>query len=225
MTPLRRGVWVGVFALAIAGGCNIPSLPFFLMGGESKVEAKWHRLATDDKDTKIKVAILASNNLEVREHLAKIDLDMSKAVVYHLKTLCEYNKENVEVVSVNKIEAYKQHHPEWNDGPLDLPKIGKDLKVKYLIYLELNKLTLYEPGTRQLYQGETELEITLIDVPKGADDIPDKKEFHERYPSTPIDTSDEPNPNAFRNRFVSHIAERIAWEFTAHPTEKDYGGN
>ena len=59
-------------ALVVCGsGCNVLSLPFFLMGPEPSVPPKVKRLATDDKDKKIKVAVVASSNLEVRDHLAR----------------------------------------------------------------------------------------------------------------------------------------------------------
>ena len=48
MTPMRRGVWLGLCLLAVLNsGCDILALPFFLGGGEPAQEAKIKKLATD----------------------------------------------------------------------------------------------------------------------------------------------------------------------------------
>ena len=223
MTPLRRWVGLGVCALAVASsGCNLLSLPFFLMGPDPSVPPSMHRLATENKDQTVRVAVLASSNLPVSDQLSRVDRELSARVFTHLRDLCKHNKENVEVVPVNVVERYKNKNPDW-DQPLDLVKIGKDLKVKYVIYLEINSLSLYVPkSSNSLYQGETDIKVTLVNTKKAADDLPDYDECHETYPSTPIDISGDPNPLAFRSKFLDHVAERIAWKFTAHSPEKDY---
>ncbi len=148
MTQFRRWAGLGLCALAIlAGGCNILSLPFFLAGPEPSDPASLKQLATEDKNKKIKVAVLAVSNLEVREQLARVDRELSALVVRRLGDLSKTNEENVVVVPVNVVERYKSEHPDW-DRPLDLVKIGQDLKVRYVIYLEIEK-PLAVPGQEQ----------------------------------------------------------------------------
>jgi hypothetical protein len=225
MTPLRRWLGLGLGALAVvASGCNILSLPFFLAGPEPSVPAKLQKLASEDKDKTVKVAVLASSNLEVRDQLARVDRELSAMVVKHLGELCKYNKEKVEVLPVNVVERYKTGHPDW-DRPLDLVRIGQDLKVRYVVYLEVNTLSLYLPKSNsQFYQGDIDIKVTLVNAKK-PDDEPVIDTCHELYPESPISTFDDPNPIAFRRKFLDHVAERIAWDFTSHPTEKDYGDN
>jgi hypothetical protein len=225
MTRLRRGVWLGLCAAAVfSSGCNLLSLPFFLAGPEPSVPAKIQRLATEDKDKKIKVAVLATSNLEVRDQLARVDRELSALVTKRLNELCAHNKENVEVLPVNVVERYKTSHPDW-DHPLDLMRIGQDLKVRYVIHLEINSMSLYVPkSNNELYQGETDIKVTLVNA-KRPDDLPEEDTCHEQYPSTPRSRFDQTNPLVFRQQFLDHVAERIAWDFTAHPTEKDYGAD
>ena len=169
------------------------------------------------------MAVLASSNLPVSDQLTRVDRELSARVVKHLGDLCMHNKENVEVLTVNVVERDKTTHPDW-DHPLDLVQIGKDLKVRYVVYLEINSLSLYEPkSNHQIYQGETDIKVTLVNSRK-PDDLPETDECHERYPNTPIDTFDDPNPIAFRSKFLDHVAEKIAWKFTSHSPEKDYCG-
>jgi TolB-like protein len=223
MTLLRRWGWLGLFALAIVGsGCNIPALSYFIFSPDESTPPSMKKLATEDKDKKVLVAVLATSNLQVSEQLSRVDRELTADVYKHLTKLCKTNKENVEVLPVNVVERYKTSHPDW-DHPLDLAQIGKDLKVKYVIYLEINSLSLYKPNSNhQLYQGETDVRVTLVNARK-PDDLPETEECHEKYPDTEIDTSDDPNPSSFRSKFLDHVAERIAWKFTGHPPEKEYG--
>jgi hypothetical protein len=223
MTRSRCWWGLGVCALAaFAGGCNVLSLPFFLLGPEPSDPPSLKRLATDDKDKKVKVAVLAASNLDVRSELTKVDRELAARVVKHLGDLCKYNEENVVVLPVQTVERYKSDHPDW-DHPLDLARIGQDLKVRYVVYLEINALTLYVPkSNNQFYQGDTEIRITLINARK-PDDLPEEDHFHEVYPESPVSTfDDDPNPIAFRQKFLDHVAERIAWKFTKHRSEDKY---
>jgi hypothetical protein len=223
MTLLRRWWWLGLCALAVfCSGCNIPALAYFLASPDDLSQPTLKRLATDDKNQKVRVAVLASSNLPVSDQMSRVDRELSVRVSKQLSALCKTNKENVEVVPDNVVERYKNKNPDW-DQPLDLARIGKDLKVKYVIYLEINSMSLYVPKSTQFFQGETDIKVTLVNTKKAADDVPDYDEFHETYPSTPISAFDEPNPLVFRAKFLDHIAERIAWKFTPHPPEKEYG--
>jgi hypothetical protein len=223
MTPLRRWLGLGLCALTVvSSGCNLLSLPFFLMGPDPSVPPTMQKLATENKDQTVRVAVLASSNLPVSDQLARVDRELSARVVKHLGELCKHNKENVEVVPVNVVERYKNKHPDW-DHPLDLLQIGKDLKVKYVVYLEINSLSLYVPkSNNEFYQGETDVKVTLVNTKKAADELPEYDDCHETYPSTPITAFDEKSPVAFRSKFLDHVAEKIAWKFTSHPTDKDY---
>jgi hypothetical protein len=179
------------------------------------------RLASDNKDEKVRVAVIALSNLERSEEPAGVDRRFGGLVVKHLADLCKLNKENVEVLPYSAIERYTNTVADWNH-PLDLAKIGKDLKVRYVVCLELNSLSLYVPmSNRQLYQGKTEVMVTLIDVRKAADDPPEKDTCYTTYPNELIDTSDEPNEAAFRAKLLDRAAEKIAGEFTKHRAPRD----
>jgi len=223
MTLLRRCLGMGLCAVAVfAAGCNILSLPFFIMGPEPSVPPSLKRLATDDKDKRVKVAIIAASNIDVRSELTRVDRELAAQTVKHLSELCKYNDENVVVVPVNVIERYKTDHPDW-DHPLDLVRIGQDLKVRYVVYMEINALSLYVPkSNNQFYQGETDIKITLVNARK-PDELPEEDHFHEIYPESPRSTFDDPNPVAFRQEFLDQIAKKISWKFTKHKSEDNYG--
>src|SRR5205823_1325615 len=108
MTPLRRWFVIGVCTLAVCtAGCNVLSLPFFLMGPEPSDPPSMKRLATDDKNKMVRVAVIAASNIDVRSELTRVDRELAGQVVKHLGELCKYNEENVVVTPVNTVERYK----------------------------------------------------------------------------------------------------------------------
>lgn len=220
MTPSRRWLWVGLCALAVCNsGCNLLSLPFFIFGPEPKVEPEL-RLASDDKDQKVRVAVIAWTDLQVSDQLSRVDRDLAVLVTKRLNDLCKYNEEKVRAISSNVVERYKSEHLGGDQG-LDLVRVGEDLKVDYVIYLEVTALTLYEKGSaNQLYHGNADIKMSLVNVHK-PDDPPEVRYFNREYPTSPISAFDM-NTMAFRQKFLDNVAERISWYFTSHPTDKNY---
>jgi hypothetical protein len=219
-----------VFTLAALGtGCNVLSLPFFIFGPEPKIEAKMQKLARDDKDKdkdkEVKVAILAYSPLEVRPEFVRVDRDLSLALANSLKKGFEYNKELVKVISPRKVEDYKQSHPEWRLEDLD--KIGQDLGVDYVIYLEIKSISIYERGSyNQLYRGQAEIDVSLAEVKPKDEGFGNKTEHYVcTYPTDArgaVPNDPGSNPLVFRDSFYRYMAEQLSWYFTSHPTDQDY---
>src|SRR5207302_10570741 len=96
----------------------------------------------------------------------------------------------------------------------------------YVIYLEINSLGLYEPGSsNQLYRGRADITVSLVNM-KEANETPLRRNFSCSYPSElrggirEVD-SDRP-PQVFKTEFLDYMSRRLAWYFTSHPTNTDY---
>lgn len=224
MTPSRRSLTIGlcVLALVCGAGCNVLSLPFFILGPEPKVPAQLRRLATDDKEQEVTVVVLAVNGLETRTELIRADRELEAQVVSALRAGCKYNEENVKVVSPTKVQEFKSEHPDWRKwGP---EEIGKHFKADWVVWLEIGSMSLYEKGSNnQLYRGRAEVNVSLVDV-NNPEEPAKQKFFSGSYPGDgrPAVEAGDSNPSAFRQAFLAHMAEQISWYFTAHPTSKDY---
>jgi hypothetical protein len=224
MTLLRRCcLGLGLCALAVmSSGCNIPALSYFLFSPDQKDPPSLVKLASDDKDTKVKVAVIVTSGPNVYDQGARVDRELAQAVIKRLNEACKENKENVVAKKFNEIERYKSEHPDWNSAGIDLATIGKELKVNYVIYLEIDSLSLYVPGSgSSLYQGQTDIKIQVKKIDK-ADDLPEEELDHEVFPESPRDVSDMPNPMQFRKEFFDRVATKICWRFTGHPPEDKY---
>lgn len=223
MTSRTRGFLTAICLLAVtSAGCNILSLPFFVFGPEPKVLPQMRRLASEDKDKEMRVVILAVAGLETRPELVRADRELENQLANALKSGFAYNKEKVKVISSTRVQEFKSEHPDWRKW--DPEEIGKHFDVDWVIWLELGALSLYEKGSNnQLYRGRAEVNVSLIDMANGSE-APRQKFFNGMYPGEgrPAVEVGDSNPAAFRQAFLSHMAQQLSWYFTAHPTSQDY---
>ena len=225
MTSLRRWAVCGLclVALAVGTGCNLLSLPFFILGPEPKVPPQLHKLAPDDKEKEAKVVIFALGGLETRTELIRADRELETLLVGALREGCNYNGEtNLKIVPPSKVQDFKSEHPDWRKW--DPVEIGKHFGADWVVWMEIGSLSLYERGhTNTLYRGRAEIDVSLVDVTKETEG-PKRKFFSGIYPGDgrPAVEAGDSNPTAFRRLFLGHVAKQIAWYFTAHPTSNDY---
>jgi hypothetical protein len=228
MTPRqRRRALMGLvlaglmLAMSASSGCNLLSLPFFLLGPEPRIEASLKKIASKNKDKPVRVVVLVSYDNPTSDFF-RADRDLSNIVAAKLKECCKYNDEKIEVVSASKVDEFKNLNSEWR--ALSLEDIGTHFEADYVIDLAINKMSLYETGSQGgLYRGRAEISITLCDL-KNPDEGTMSEEFTWVYPTDsngPVDVMDKPK-EVFRGDFYRSIATQIAWHFTSHPTAQDF---
>jgi hypothetical protein len=224
MTAIRSGAGALVLLLTAlaASGCNILSVPFFLFGPEPSLDAKLKKLASDDRDKTVRVAIVVNDRAMTSDFIG-VDRDLTQFVVAKLKEQCKYNKEKVEVVAPAKVLDYKNNHLDVWDT-MDLREVGKHFDADYVVDLEITKMSLFEYGSfNQLYRGRAEVSVTLVDV-KNEEEGLERTEISHVYPndSTQGIPIDDKVKQVFRAEFYKSLATQIAWHFTSHPTRDDY---
>ncbi len=220
----RRAVLVGLLLASVAFGlgCNMLSLPYFIMQPEPKDPAAMKQVAAKEKDQEVTVVILVSGGLETRPEFLRADRDLSFRIAKHLQELCKANEENVKVISPPKVEEFKNEHPGWRT--MDTEEIARRFAADYVINVEVEQLSMYQRGSSNLlYRGEAQLSVTLVDASDPS--VPTEAPIQIIYPdesrggAIPID--DEP-PQKFKADFFEKIATEVAWQFTAHPTSDSY---
>jgi hypothetical protein len=218
---LRPSLVASILAGVVCGiGCNPLTFLDFL-GPEPEIQPQVQALKLGEKSKKgpVSVAIITDSGLETREEFLAADRQLSDLLTKHIKDLAEFNGEKLTFVSLRKVEDYKNAHPHWQE---DVAQVGKDLKADFVIYLEINAMSMYEKGSRELYRGHADIAVSLYKVGDD-DDVPHRKQDIWTYPTVraePVDI-DKP-PMVFREQFLNYIAKHISWYFMAHPTRATY---
>jgi hypothetical protein len=201
------------------------ALPFFLLPGmEPKHEAKC-KLVPHDKENAARVIILSSCGLETRPEFLRVDRELSRLVYTQLEEGFKKNKEKIALVAINQVEKYKDDHADWHSRSPE--EVGKHFNADYVIEVEINALSLYEPGSiNTLFRGHAEISLDVVDVHKPANGPIYREEYTIDYPRArgPIPAS-ESNAPQFRQRFLSVVARELSWRFTAHLVEDDFKMN
>lgn len=213
-----------VIGLALAGtGCNVLQVPYFLFAMEDpKHEPEIQKIASKNKKEERKVVILTYHRLDLRPEFINSDRELTHYLERSLRQLFETNKEKVTIVPARKVEDYKMSHPDWHES--ELASIGEYFKADWVIYLEMNHLGLYEPGSGgTLYRGKADMTISLVDVKK-PEDSPPPQAFTCSYPreSRMQLTTTDKSPAEFRQMFMEYLGKRVSWKFTSHPTRDDF---
>lgn len=225
MSTLSRRIFLSLAAgtVGLAAGCgDFGSLAYFLMP-EQRLEAKMKHLASEDKKKEPRALILTWAGLETRAEFIHADRQLSELLALNLRQLAEASKEKLTFVPSRKVEEFKNSNPGWRG--MDLADVGRMFNADYVVYLEINSLSLYETGSlNQLMRGRANITVSLVDVTK-PDDAPVSETYSCIYPGDapgPIPVSVDTQPLQFRQMFLTHIARQLARFFAKYPRHERY---
>lgn len=220
----RRSFLLGLCGAVCAAGCNFPTAMYFLFP-EAKEQAKYFRLAPEDSKKEVTVVLWTYMGLDMRPEFAQFDRALTEMLARQIRQMSLENKEKVTLVKPRLVEEYKNTHPNWKS--LDPEQVGRYFKADYVIGLEIDQLSLYEPNASPpLYRGKTHILISLTNV-KDPDESQQPSEFTDAYPADlrgGLDSFDMPVMQ-FRQKFLEHLAHKLSFYFVNHPkTERVMGG-
>ena len=224
MATLPRNLTLAALMLmgALSAGCQLMALPyFFLPGMEPKREPEC-ALASTEKDKVVKVLILSQASLETRPEFLRVDRDLAQMLSQAMQDSFKKNKEKVTMVANSQVEKYKDEHPNWKAMPA--VEIGRNFKADYVVELEVNQISLYEPGSyNTFFRGRCDISIVVHDVHKSSEGPKWNGEYSTEFPKArgPIDASSG-SVAQFRQKFLNVVAREISWRFSAHLLEDDY---
>lgn len=211
----------GVLLAMLAVACNPLTGAFFLMFGVDPKEPAEFHLAAEGRE--VHVLILAYSAMDPRPELVGLDPQLSKLVAKKLDEGCKANGEKIRIVPTHKVDKFKDDHPGWRS--MSAAEIGRKFDADFIIDLEVVGMTLYETGSHNsLFKGRSQVSVALLDLRKVEEGPIYKKEYNSEYPKArgPIPREDS-NVAQFRDTFLTKMATDIAWLFTDHKVEDDYG--
>jgi hypothetical protein len=225
MSVISRRLGVVVLLAGLAGlgaGCDLGSLAYFLMP-ESREPAKLKKLASTDAKKVPKVVILTWAGVEMRPEFIHVDRRLSEMLAAQLVELTKDNDEKLTIIPSRKVEDYKNSHPDWRYK--DLTEIGRHFDVDYVINLEIDAMSLYEPRSNNtLFRGRAQVSVSLIDV-HHPDDTPARVPFTATYPSEargPVSAGFDDNLETFRQAFLTHVAKSLSYYFSPYSKRQTY---
>jgi hypothetical protein len=191
----------------------------YFMMPEAREPAEIKQLAVKaDEKKSPKVVILTYSGLETRAEFVHADRQLADLLGRQLTALAQANEEKLTIVPLRKVEEFKSNQPSWKG--MDLAAIGRYFEADYVVYLEIESMSMYEKGSaNQLYRGHADINVSLIDV-NNPDETPPQQHFSCIYPRDahgPIPAGFETHPMQFRQAFLAHLAKELSWRFSRYP--------
>jgi hypothetical protein len=203
-------------------GCDSATLAYFFLP-DAKEPARIKNLGSSDSKNVPRIAILTWGGFETRSEFIHADRQISDLLANELTELTKSNGEKLTIIPSRKIEDYKNNHPRWRAQ--EMSEIGEKLGADYVVYLEINSLSMYEPGSgNNLFRGRAELNVSLIDV-HNPDDAQAPKPFSCIYPSDargPEQVGFDSNAAQFREKFLTSVARNLSYYFSCYPKRNSY---
>lgn len=219
----RRRVLIAVLIVAFIGmGCNPLLAPFQMIGlfNDPKAPTQFNfydRAVKLKKKKDIRILVLADHGTSLSGDYFDADSTLASEFVRKLDETFKANKEKVTIVPLLDVDKFKRRHDDWK--AMSPGEIGKHFSADFVINIELSELSLYEPGTRDIFHGHCHIPITIIDVDKDAEKF-DTADYDTEYPgsgqSVPLDM--ETNAQKFKTKFLKKVALDLTGMFTPLPT-------
>lgn len=216
MTGRMRAWLLGLVGAISCAGCDPATMAYFLMP-EAKEDAELKNLASEDKKKEVKVVILTYDRTEPKVELIHVDRQLTEYFAHELSALFKANEQKVTIIPPRRVEEYKNSHPSTHG--CDPTEVGKFFKADYVIYLELNEISLSDPLHQGgLLQGRAHIAVSLID-PNDPDATQEPREFTSVFPSDshgPVAEGPEMPRSLFRQQFLHQIANQLSFYFAPH---------
>jgi hypothetical protein len=199
-------------------GCNLSSLSYILAGApEPECPADGMELTIPKDKKEMKVVVLAYSAMAAQAEFVTAERELSGLICRQLRQACQLSDQKIVIVPPNKVQEFKNNNPDWHH--MKLQDIGRRFGSDYVIFLDIESLSLYERGSsNQLFRGRAEISVTLVNM-HDADDDPLERHFSCAYPETrgPIPVDDQ-NAREFYMSFLNYMAKHITWYFVPHAT-------
>ena len=106
-----------------------------------------------------KVLILThANAAGIPVEFIHADRQLAEMLGRNLLDYAKTSEEKLSILPQRRVEEFKNANPDWKQMPTT--SIGRKLGADYVVYLELNSLSLYEPGSNHaLFRGRANLTL------------------------------------------------------------------
>src|SRR5262245_6891722 len=222
-----RRILASVLLLIVAGiGCNPLLVPMYIFQGfkQGKIPSHYDfydKARAAKKKKEIKVVVLSERGRGLAPEFVSAERTITNMFVNQLRMNFQQNKEQVVVVAPGDVEKFKREHDDWR--AMDSTDIAKHFGADYLIDIEIASISIYEPGTKELYHGHCRIPIRVIDADKNAPEVFPPHDYESDYPTGgEMIPSSDMSADRFQQKFFSKIALDMAAVFSAIETRQQF---
>ena len=213
----RRAVW-STLAVVLTIGCNPLATIGFLTYKDPVQPARCPFVPKEGakKDDEIRVALFVSQSTGQSFDFAGAENTIASEMARKIPELAKENKQNIEVIPSSKVNQFKFKNPTWKD--MHASAWGKALGVDYVLEIHLDKLSLYQPGSRnQLFEGRAEVSVFMYDVAEG---VAEPKSYTHpfSFPKTGFRDATAIPLGTFKKDFLERLALELAEQHIDHKT-------
>jgi hypothetical protein len=210
-----RAVGVGVLiaAMAQAIGCAQFVALGLLIGGFPSVQPDFDKMTKEClTDRGVKVAVTCFAPDEIRLNYTGLDKDISKYVANQL------HQHKLVVVHPDQVLDWLDKHDDW-DKP---EEIGQATGATHIITIDVNKYSLFEENSHELFRGRAELMVSVYKMQKdGTAEKIYTKELTALFPLSVPRSSDEVSYDHFRQQYLSRLSEDVGRLFYSYANGDD----
>lgn len=203
-----RGLWALVFAAGCClanCGCSYLLFAGLLLGGPPTIEPTFEKETKESlSDKGVTVAVVCFAPDEVRYSFEDVDRELAKHVAFRL------HQHKIKVIAPDRVKQWLDENRDW-----DYPEeIGAAFKCTHVVYIDLNKFTLFEEGSTTLYRGAAEAIVSVIkmDDNSGGEKI-FSQESISKFPKLHPKAAAEQSYNSFKAEYLSRLSDEIGRMF------------
>jgi hypothetical protein len=203
---VAAGVAAAVTCL-VSSGCGPASLLYLLfLMPRPTIPAAFDRL----EDKTVVVVPYAGGGAQFE--YAAIDSDLARRVVRQLRD----NVDDIKLADPNQVAVWCDSHADY-----DLATLGREFKADYVLLLEIDRFSLFEPNSVQLYRGQAKVHVQVADV-KQDGDVVWETYLESAFPGSRPVPATEMSREKFRQVYLERLSREVARNFFRYRPEETF---
>lgn len=201
--------------MLVSFGCLKPILVLgYLIAGPPSIEPDYEtqtKKSMTDKDVKVAVVCYVPKDLMWDNR--KLNFFISTIVANNMLS------KKIVIIRPERVQEWLRKHSDKWDTPKE---IGRAVGATHVVYIEIEKYTLYEKGNSNLHRGRAELGVTVTEIGQedsfGEDssEIIYRKQLTSQYPLATGRSTSDVTPARFQNLYLRRLGDEIGRLFYRH---------
>jgi len=167
------------------------------------------------KGKEVFVALFISSAPEIGPMFAGSEGKLASEMAKKSPQMAKDSKQKLVVLDPVLVDRFKQKNPNWKQ--MHPSEWGKKLGVDFVLDIQLDKMSLYQPGSLNMYyEGRADVTVDVYDVDAGAVKPKYNYVYPFKYPHTGITPTDSIPQNRFKQDYLEHLAAELATKHIKH---------